>query len=91
MSLSAHATRIDMVMVNIALLVIGLVTLLAFQLSETIDRIMGANAMKVMTRLMGLILAVIGVEMFVAGIKKMPGVSEEALWQESAQTIALKA
>jgi multiple antibiotic resistance protein len=69
MSLSAHAHKIDALMINGALLVIGLITLIAFHLSNVIDRFMGENAMKVMTRLMGLILAVIGVEMFVAGTK----------------------
>ena len=45
------------------------VTWVAFAGGERLARMLGQNAIKVVTRLMGLILAVIGVQMLIVGIQ----------------------
>ena len=49
--------------------VVCVATWLAFVSGQTLTRFLGQNAIKVVTRLMGLILTVIGVQMLVAGIR----------------------
>jgi multiple antibiotic resistance protein len=51
--------------------VIGLATALCFTLAEPIERILGKTGINVMTRIMGLILAAIAVEVMAAGLIKI--------------------
>lgn len=51
--------------------VIALVTLLAFSLAEPIARVLGKTGINVMTRLMGLILAALAVEVMANGLGKL--------------------
>ena len=53
----------------LALGVVSALNLAAFLASETLVRVLGRNAIKVVSRLMGLILAVIGVQMLITGIR----------------------
>jgi multiple antibiotic resistance protein len=54
--------------------VIGLATALCFALAEPIARVLGNTGIKVMTRLMGLILAALAVEVMASGLLKLfPG------------------
>ena len=54
--------------------VVGLVTALCFALAEPIARVLGNTGIKVMTRLMGLILAALAVEVMASGLLKLfPG------------------
>jgi multiple antibiotic resistance protein len=52
-------------------LVIGLATALCFSLAEPIARILGKTGINVMTRLMGLILAALAVEVMTDGLHKL--------------------
>ena len=52
-------------------LVIGLATALAFSLAEPIARVLGKTGINVMTRLMGLILAALAVEVMADGLGKL--------------------
>ena len=45
------------------------ITWITFLGSESLVKFLGQNAIKVVTRLMGLILAVIGVQMLITGIR----------------------
>ncbi len=51
--------------------VVGLVTALCFSLSEAIARVLGRTGINVMTRLMGLILAALAVEVMASGLGKL--------------------
>jgi multiple antibiotic resistance protein len=56
--------------------VIGLATALCFALSEPIARVLGKTGINVMTRLMGLILAALAVEVMALGLVKLfPGLA----------------
>lgn len=52
-------------------LVIGLATALCFSLAEPIARVLGKTGINVMTRLMGLILAALAVEVMAGGLTKL--------------------
>ncbi len=52
-------------------LVIGLVTAFCFALAEPISRFLGKTGINIMTRLMGLILAAISVELMADGLRKL--------------------
>jgi len=52
-------------------LVIGLATALCFSLAEPIARVLGKTGINVMTRLMGLILAALAVEVMADGLGKL--------------------
>jgi len=52
-------------------LVIGLATALCFSLAEPIARVLGKTGINVMTRLMGLILAALAVEVMAGGLLKL--------------------
>jgi multiple antibiotic resistance protein len=69
MSFAAEGTAPELIRVLGALAVICAVTLVAFFAGEPLLRTLGQNAIKVVTRLMGLILAVIGVQMLISGIE----------------------
>ena len=51
--------------------VIGLATAVCFTLAEPIERVLGKTGINVMTRIMGLILAAISVEVMAAGLLKI--------------------
>ena len=51
--------------------VIGLTTALCFSLAEPIARVLGRTGINVMTRLMGLILAAMAVELLADGLLKL--------------------
>ena len=68
MSFAAESTMPEIIRVVGALAVICVITLICFLMGGRITRFLGRNAIKVITRLMGLILAVIGVQMLVIGI-----------------------
>ena len=68
MNFAADSTMPEVIRVVGALAVICALTLVSFLMGEKITRYLGQNAIKVITRLMGLILAVIGVQMLVVGI-----------------------
>jgi multiple antibiotic resistance protein len=56
--------------------VIGLATALAFALADPIARVLGKTGINVMTRLMGLILAALAVEVMALGLVKLfPGLA----------------
>lgn len=69
MNFSAGASMPELIRVLIALGVICLLNFLAFNSANTLVRVLGQNAIKVVSRLMGLILAVIGVQMLIDGIR----------------------
>ena len=52
-------------------LVIGLATAVCFSLAEPISRVLGKTGINVMTRLMGLILAALAVEVMADGLGKL--------------------
>src|SRR6185312_9010439 len=52
-------------------LVIGLVTAFCFALAEPISRFLGKTGINIMTRLMGLILAALSVELMADGLRKL--------------------
>lgn len=67
-SYTAHKHIEHIVTVVIALLAVILLNFITFVLSERIVKFLGAAGIKVVTRLMGLILAVIGVQMLFNGV-----------------------
>ena len=69
MNFAAESTLQEVIRVLCALALVCLLTLAAFISSDSLVRILGQNAIKVVSRLMGLILAVIGVQMVIVGIR----------------------
>ena len=69
MSFAAEATAGGLIAVLAALALICAATWLAFLSGEGLVKFLGQNAIKVVTRLMGLILAVIGVQMVLLGLQ----------------------
>ena len=69
MSFAAGTSMPDMIRVLSAFALVCVLTLATFMGSGPIVRILGQNAIKVVSRLMGLILAVIGVQMLIIGIQ----------------------
>lgn len=69
MNFTADSTMPEMVRTLTALAVVCVLTWLVFLSSQALVRFLGQNAIKVVTRLMGLILAVIGVQMLIEGIR----------------------
>lgn len=68
MSYAAEATPAGLLRVLVAFGVICTLTWISFVGGESLVRFLGQNAIKVVSRLMGLILAVIGVQMVLLGI-----------------------
>jgi multiple antibiotic resistance protein len=69
MNFAAESTLPEVIRVLSAVAVICLLSYLAFVGSDSMVRALGQNVIKVISRLMGLILAVIGVQMLIAGIE----------------------
>lgn len=68
MNFAADTTLPEIARVLSALAVVCLLTWISFVGSDSLVGFLGQNAIKVVTRLMGLILAVIGVQMLILGI-----------------------
>ena len=68
MSYTAEASMPGLLRIVAALALVCLLTWIAFVSSDSMVKFLGQNAIKVISRLMGLILAVIGVQMLIAGI-----------------------
>jgi multiple antibiotic resistance protein len=73
MSYSADADAVGVGLVLLAFALICLVTWAAFVGGEWLVRFLGQNAIKVVSRLMGLILAVVGVQMVIEGVRGAAG------------------
>jgi multiple antibiotic resistance protein len=69
MNFAAEATLPEVIRVVSALAVVCLLNGAAFLGGDSLVRFLGQNAIKVVSRLMGLILAVIGVQMLIVGIR----------------------
>jgi multiple antibiotic resistance protein len=69
MSFAAESTVPEVTRVLIALALVCAINLVAFFGSASLVRFLGQNGIKVVSRLMGLILAVIGTQMLIAGIR----------------------
>jgi len=69
MSFAAESTVPEVTRVLIALALVCAINLVAFLGSASLVRFLGQNGIKVVTRLMGLILAVIGTQMLIVGVR----------------------
>ena len=69
MNFAANSTFPEVTRVLTALALVCLITFVAFVTSDSLVRVLGQNAIKVVSRLMGLILAVIGVQMVIEGVR----------------------
>ncbi|MCP5067656.1 MAG: MarC family protein [bacterium] len=69
MNYAADSTLPEIVRVLSALGLVCLLTVSAFLASNSLVSFLGQNAIKVVSRLMGLILAVVGVQMLIVGIR----------------------
>ena len=68
MSYAAGTSLGQMGLTLVALAAICAITYASFAAGERLTKLMGQNALKVVSRLMGLILAVIGTQMVIAGV-----------------------
>jgi multiple antibiotic resistance protein len=68
MNFAAQSSQLEVMRVLIAFGIMCIITWITFIIGESITRFLGQNAIKVVTRLMGLILAVIGVQMLIDGV-----------------------
>lgn len=74
MNFAAESTMPEILRVVTAFGTNCVLTWIAFVGSESLVRFLGQNAIKVVSRLMGLILAVVGVQMLIAGVQgTLPG------------------
>ncbi|MFP8872676.1 MAG: MarC family protein [Myxococcota bacterium] len=69
MNFAANSTLPEVTRVLAALALVCLITFVAFVTSDSLVRVLGQNVIKVVSRLMGLILAVIGVQMVIEGVR----------------------
>ena len=69
MNFAAQSSFPEIVRVLIAFALMCALTFVAFVSSQWLNRALGQNAIKVVSRLMGLILAVIGVQMLIEGVR----------------------
>jgi multiple antibiotic resistance protein len=69
MSFTAHGDTAQLLRTLGAFAAICAITYIAFVQGERLTRVLGRHAIGVVTRLMGLILAVIGVQMLITGIR----------------------
>ena len=68
MNYSAGAGWMDALVTIAMFALLCLITFISFTYSEKITRVLGQSGLSIITRLMGLILAVIGTEMLITGI-----------------------
>ena len=68
MNYSATGSIVDGVVTILAFTVLIAITYVAFRSGERLVRLLGESGMDVVTRLMGMILAVVGVQMLIQGI-----------------------
>lgn len=68
-NLAAHDQVENMVVTIVAFGVLCAITYILFVYGKTLVRLVGNNVMNVITRMMGLILAVIGAQMLIAGLQ----------------------
>ena len=68
MSFSASASAIDLLFTVGIFALLCIVTYLSFLFGHRMVRWLGEAGLKIVTRLMGLILAIIGVQMLIAGV-----------------------
>ena len=69
MNYSAAGGKMEIIVTILAFMVLCMITFICFIFSSKILSIIGRSGLGIITRLMGLILAVIGVQMFVVGLK----------------------
>lgn len=69
MNFSAGASNPEILRILVAMGAVCLLNFVAFSSADTLVRFLGQNAIKVVSRLMGLILAVIGVQMLIEGVR----------------------
>ena len=69
MNLSSHEAPVNTLITIAAFALLCLITYVLFVYGKTLVRLLGQSAMNVMTRMMGLILAVIGAQMLIAGVQ----------------------
>ena len=74
MNFAAQSSYHEVMRVLIAFGIMCVITWVTFIVGESITRFLGQNAIKVITRLMGLILAVIGIQMLIIGIQGAFGI-----------------
>jgi len=75
MNYTADATLPELLRTLSSLALVCALTWAAFVSGDSLVRFLGHNAIKVVTRLMGLILAVIGVQMIIAGVRAVVAAS----------------
>ena len=71
MNFSANGGMSELLRVEAAFGIACLLTLIAFLAGDWLMRVVGRNFLMVISRLMGLILAVIGAQMLIAGIQSV--------------------
>ncbi len=69
MNFAAESTLAEIVRVLTAFGAMCAVTFIAFTAGHWLSKVLGLNAIKVVSRLMGLLLAVVGVQMLIEGVK----------------------
>jgi len=75
MNYTADATLPELLRTLSSLALVCALTWLAFVSGDSLVRFLGHNAIKVVTRLMGLVLAVIGVQMIIVGVRAVVAAS----------------
>ena len=69
MNFAAESTFVEIVRVLTAFGLMCVITFLAFIGGQWLAKVLGQNGIEVVSRLMGLILAVVGVQMLIVGIR----------------------
>ena len=69
MSFSAESTFVEIVRVLAAFGLMCVITFMAFVGGQWLARVLGQNGIKVISRLMGLVLSVVGVQMLIEGVR----------------------
>lgn len=69
MNFAAESTLAEIGRVLAAFGAMCVITFIAFSAGEWLSKVLGQNAIKVVSRLMGLLLAVVGVQMLIEGVK----------------------
>jgi multiple antibiotic resistance protein len=69
MNFAAESTLLEIVRVLLAFGLMCIITFMAFVGGQWLTKVLGQNGIKVISRLMGLILAVVGVQMLIEGVR----------------------